>query len=72
MAEELTPVFESFIERRVREAREAGEFDGLPGEGKPLLLRHVDDPDWWVKSKIEDENLGPELRDLARQRYASR
>jgi hypothetical protein len=69
MAEELAPVFESFIERKIREAKEAGEFDRLPGEGKPLRLRHADDPDWWVKSKIEDENLGPELRELTRQHY---
>jgi hypothetical protein len=69
VAEELTPVFESFVERKIREAQEAGEFERLPGEGKPLKLRHRDDPDWWVKSKIEDENLGPELRELTRQRY---
>jgi len=47
--------FESCIDRQIREAMERGAFDNLPGAGKPL---HLDqDPDWWVKAKIADENL---------------
>ncbi len=49
--------FESWIDRQVREAIERGEFDNLPGAGKPLKLKHVGDPDWWIKSKLEDEDL---------------
>ena len=47
--------FESWIDRQVREAMERGEFDNLPGAGKPLDL----DPseDWWIKAKIKAENL---------------
>ncbi|MCR8895337.1 DUF1992 domain-containing protein [Gordonia sp. GONU] len=41
----------------IREATERGEFDNLPGAGKPLDLSDIDDPDWWVKRKIRDENL---------------
>ncbi|MFW0794643.1 DUF1992 domain-containing protein [Gordonia sp. CPCC 205515] len=41
----------------IREATERGEFDNLPGMGKPLDLSDADDPDWWVKRKIRDENL---------------
>ncbi|MFW0784987.1 DUF1992 domain-containing protein [Gordonia sp. CPCC 206044] len=41
----------------IREATERGEFDDLPGMGKPLDLSDADDPDWWVKRKIRDENL---------------
>ncbi|MEE3850394.1 DUF1992 domain-containing protein [Gordonia sp. LSe1-13] len=41
----------------IREATERGEFDNLPGMGEPLDLSDVDDPDWWVKRKIRDENL---------------
>ncbi|MDR0436381.1 MAG: DUF1992 domain-containing protein [Propionibacteriaceae bacterium] len=60
--DEPTPVFEGFVERKVREALEAGAFDGLPGAGKPLRLRHERDPDWWLRSKIEDEAL--DVREL--------
>ncbi|AZZ82170.1 DUF1992 domain-containing protein [Gordonia alkanivorans] len=49
--------FESRVERMIREAAERGEFDDLPGAGKPLDLSDSDDPDWWVKRKIRDENL---------------
>lgn len=41
----------------IREATERGEFDNLAGMGKPLDLSDSDDPDWWVKRKIRDENL---------------
>ncbi|MCH5643475.1 MULTISPECIES: DUF1992 domain-containing protein [unclassified Gordonia (in: high G+C Gram-positive bacteria)] len=51
------PVGESRVEKMIREATERGEFDNLPGMGKPLDLSDADDPDWWVKRKIRDENL---------------
>ena len=31
-------VFESAIDRQIREAQERGEFDNLPGRGKPLTF----------------------------------
>ncbi|MFL5411794.1 MAG: DUF1992 domain-containing protein, partial [Myxococcales bacterium] len=45
--------FESFVERQIREAREAGELTDLPGQGRPLP--GLDDPPdemWWVKEKM--------------------
>lgn len=48
---------ESWVERQIREATERGEFDGLAGAGKPLDLRDVDDPDWWVKRFVKREGL---------------
>lgn len=51
--------YESWIDRQIREAQERGEFDNLPGAGKPLSLD--DDPDWWIKAKIARENLQPLL-----------
>lgn len=51
------PVYESRVEKMIREATERGEFDNLDGMGKPLDLSDADDPDWWVKRKIRDENL---------------
>lgn len=49
--------FETHVDRLIREARERGEFDGLPGAGKPLHLGDPDDPDWWVKAKLRREGL---------------
>lgn len=36
----LAPSWESLTERLIREAQEAGQFEGLPGHGRPL---HVND-----------------------------
>lgn len=50
--------WESFIDRQIREAQQRGDFDGLPGTGKPLadLDRRRDDL-WWVRRKLKDEHL---------------
>ncbi|WP_226344105.1 J-domain-containing protein [Agilicoccus flavus] len=48
---------ESWVEKQIREAMERGEFDGLPGTGKPLDLGDPDDPDWWAKRKMAREGL---------------
>ena len=48
---------ESFAERLIREAQEAGEFDRLP-RGKPLPLTGGALPEaWWVKEKLKREGL---------------
>jgi hypothetical protein len=50
--------FESWIEAQIREAAERGEFDALPGRGKPL--RHLEDaadPLWWAKQLARREKL---------------
>ncbi|MVU82725.1 DUF1992 domain-containing protein [Nocardia sp. ET3-3] len=41
----------------IRKAIERGDFDNLPGSGKPLDLSDADDPDWWVKSFMKREGL---------------
>jgi len=54
----LAEPFETFVDRQIREAREAGELDNLPGEGQPLA--GLDDPPdemWWVKAKLRREYL---------------
>ncbi|MGI8718223.1 MAG: DUF1992 domain-containing protein, partial [Lapillicoccus sp.] len=44
--------------RQIREAQERGEFDNLPGAGKPLPdLGDPNDESWWVRRMIERENL---------------
>ncbi|MFI9812872.1 DnaJ family domain-containing protein [Saccharothrix variisporea] len=48
--------FETWVERQIREAQEKGEFDGLPGAGKPLSgLAGPHDELWWVKEKVRRE-----------------
>lgn len=47
-----------FIETAIQIAIRQGQFDNLPGEGKPLEgLGTHHDPDWWIRRKIETENL---------------
>jgi hypothetical protein len=49
---------ESWVDRQIREAQERGEFDNLPGAGKPIKgLDGRRDDDWWAKSLIEREQL---------------
>lgn len=39
------------VERAIRKAMEAGEFENLPGAGKPIPgAGTVDDDLWWVRS----------------------
>jgi len=48
--------YESSIDRQLREAAERGEFENLPGLGKPLPGHGKDyDEDWWVKDWLERE-----------------
>lgn len=50
--------FESWIDQQLREARERGEFDNLPGAGKPIPgLDEPYDESWWIKDKLRRENL---------------
>lgn len=45
-------------ENKLRAAIEAGEFDNLPGLGKPSpLIDEPYDPFWWVRRKLRDEQL---------------
>lgn len=47
-----------FVETAIELAIRRGEFDNLPGAGKPLEgLGTHHDPDWWIRRKIENENL---------------
>ncbi|MFD7025254.1 DUF1992 domain-containing protein [Promicromonospora sukumoe] len=41
----------------VRRAIERGEFDDLPGSGRPLDLPDRHDPDWWLKSLMRREGI---------------
>lgn len=47
-----------WVDLQVRQAMARGEFDDLPGAGKPIRgLGGAHDPDWWVKSLVEREQI---------------
>lgn len=47
-----------FVETAIQIAIRQGAFDNLPGAGKPIEgLGTHHDPDWWIRRKIEAENL---------------
>jgi hypothetical protein len=49
---------ESWIDKLVREAEQRGEFDNLPGAGKPIPgLDKPHDELWWVKQLLAREKL---------------
>jgi hypothetical protein len=50
--------WESWIDKQIRDGMERGEFDDLPGKGKPLP--DIDTPRdelWWVRRKLQEENI---------------
>jgi hypothetical protein len=42
---------------KIRSAIERGEFDRLPGLGRPLHFDAAADPDWWIRRKLREEDL---------------
>lgn len=46
------------VETAIQQAMRRGDFDDLPGAGKPIPgLGETHDPDWWIRRKIETEKL---------------
>lgn len=64
----------AIVEVSIEQAIRRGDFDNLPGAGKPIPgLGATTDPDWWIRRKIERERLtglGPPALTL-RTEYAS-
>lgn len=54
----MTDRFESAADQAIRQAQERGEFDNLPGMGKPLpgAGQHLSE-DWWVRDLIAREGI---------------
>jgi hypothetical protein len=47
-----------WLDAQIRDAMARGEFENLPGAGRPIPgLDRPHDPDWWVKRLIERENI---------------
>ena len=49
---------QTWVDLQVRQAMERGDFDDLPGAGKPIAdLGEHHDPNWWIKKLVERENV---------------
>ena len=60
-------------ENRIREAIEAGQFDDLPGLGKPIAdIDEPYDPDWWIKKWIRREGMSRTLAEKFGKDFWSR
>jgi hypothetical protein len=47
-----------YVDLQIKQAMDRGDFDNLPGAGKPIKnLGTQHDPDWWVKQLIEREKI---------------
>ena len=47
-----------WVDLQIQQAMARGEFDDLPGQGKPIKdLGSQHDPDWWLKKLIEREKI---------------
>ena len=51
-------IVETYADRLIREAMEAGEFEDLAGTGQPIPgAGTVDDEMWWVRSWLKRNRL---------------
>lgn len=49
---------QTWVDEQLRVAMERGDFDDLPGAGKPIeSLGDKHDPDWWLKQLVEREKI---------------
>jgi hypothetical protein len=47
-----------WVDLQIKQAMERGEFDDLPGQGKPLGdLGALEDRDWWLRKLVEREQI---------------
>ena len=47
-----------WVDLQVQQSIQRGDFDNLPGAGKPIKnLDRDHDPDWWVKQLVEREQI---------------
>jgi hypothetical protein len=61
--------WETWVERQIRESMERGDFENLPGSGKPIpdLARPYDEL-WWLRKKLRDEKFSIEPPTLTLRR----
>ncbi|SCL27204.1 DnaJ family domain-containing protein [Micromonospora inyonensis] len=57
----MTYAWEAAAEAQIRAAVERGEFDNLPGAGRPIPGRDLPyDEQWWIKGLLEREKIPTE------------
>jgi hypothetical protein len=47
----------SWVEQQIQQAQREGQFDDLPGEGRPLRTDDGADPYWWAKQLLRREQV---------------
>ncbi|MET7707822.1 DUF1992 domain-containing protein [Micromonospora sp. NPDC005413] len=58
----MTEAWDAAVEAQIRGAVQRGEFDDLPGMGKPIPGQGAPyDESWWIKSFLEREALPSDL-----------
>lgn len=49
---------QTWVDLQIRQAIDRGDFDDLPGHGKPIEgLGGEHDPDWWLKRLVQREHI---------------
>lgn len=49
---------QTWVDLQLRRAMERGDFENLPGAGKPIRnLGRGNDPDWWLRRLVEREQI---------------
>ncbi len=66
--------WDSWIEKEIRDARERGEFDNLPTQGKPIDIHSTNvDSQWdFAFSRLKNANAVPEWMELERACHMQR
>ena len=58
--------WESWVDGLINQARERGDFDNLPGTGKPIAsLEQSTDELWWVRQLLKREGISVTAPSLA-------
>lgn len=57
---ELHRAWSRVAENRIRSSQEEGEFDNLPGFGRPLEeIMDINDPHGWIRRTVRDASKSP-------------
>ncbi|MGY5764240.1 DnaJ family domain-containing protein [Brachybacterium sp. DNPG3] len=46
-----------WVDTEIEQAIARGDFDDLPGAGKPLRLPDTHDPDWWIRQRLDEDDV---------------
>jgi hypothetical protein len=62
----MTTRWEDPVEKQIRDAIERGEFDNLPGAGRPLPTSDQG-PGWWLRRQLERARQNDRMAEVAHQ-----